>query len=133
MPVNYTDDLFELLDLQDNLQTKYTGGTVIHFFLGERADDAEALKKLVKTICQNYKLPYFTFSPSFSVCPVDGYIAGEHPECTKCGKTTEVYSRVVGFLRPVSHWNDGKQAEFEMREHYDKAIGAEQFTVPASV
>ena len=133
LPVNYTDDLFELLDLQDNLQTKYTGGTVIHFFLGERADDAEALKKLVKTICQNYRLPYFTFSPSFSVCPVDGYLAGEHPECIKCGKTTEIYSRVVGFLRPVSHWNDGKQAEFEMREHYDKAIGAEQFAAPTAV
>ena len=127
LPVNYTDDLFELLDLQDELQTKYTGGTVIHFFLGERADDPESIKKLVKTICQNYKLPYFTFSPSFSVCPVDGYLAGEHPECTKCGKTTEIYSRVVGFLRPVSHWNDGKQAEFEMRKHYDKAIGAEEF------
>ena len=127
LPVNYTDDLFELLELQDELQTKYTGGTVIHFFLGERADDPESIKKLVKTICQNYKLPYFTFSPSFSVCPVDGYLAGEHPECTKCGKTTEIYSRVVGFLRPVSHWNDGKQAEFEMRKHYDKAIGAEEF------
>ena len=127
LPVNYTDDLFELLDLQDELQTKYTGGTVIHFFLGERADDPESIKKLVKTICQNYKLPYFTFSPSFSVCPVDGYLAGEHLECTKCGKTTEIYSRVVGFLRPVSHWNDGKQAEFEMRKHYDKAIGAEEF------
>jgi hypothetical protein len=79
LPVNYTDDLFELLDLQDNLQTKYTGGTVIHFFLGERADDPEALKKLIKTICENYRLPYFTFTPSFSICPVDGYLAGEHP------------------------------------------------------
>ncbi|OYX53783.1 ribonucleoside triphosphate reductase [Candidatus Saccharibacteria bacterium 32-50-13] len=123
LPVNYTDDLFELLDLQDELQTKYTGGTVIHFFLGERADDAEALKKLVRTICQNYKLPYFTFSPSFSVCPQDGYLRGEHPECPKCGTVAEVYSRVVGFLRPVSHWNDGKQAEFEMRKHYDEAVG----------
>ena len=85
LPVNFTDDIFELLDLQDTLQTKYTGGTVIHFFLGERADDAEALKKLVKTICQNYRLPYFTFSPSFSVCPVDGYLAGEHLDCIKCG------------------------------------------------
>ncbi len=123
LPVNYTDDLFELLDLQDELQTKYTGGTVIHFFLGERADDAEALKKLVRTICQNYKLPYFTFSPSFSVCPQDGYLRGEHPECPKCGAVAEVYSRVVGFLRPVSHWNDGKQAEFEIRKHYDEAVG----------
>lgn len=122
LPVNYTDDLFELLDLQDSLQTKYTGGTVIHFFLGERADDAEALKKLVRTICQNYRLPYFTFSPSFSVCPIDGYLRGEHPECPTCGHAAEVYSRVVGFLRPVSHWNDGKQAEFAMRKHYDRAV-----------
>lgn len=121
LPVNYTDDLFELLDLQDDLQTKYTGGTVIHFFLGERMDDPKALKKLVKTICQNYKLPYFTFSPSFSVCANHGYIAGEHAVCSECGEETEVYSRVVGFLRPVSHWNKGKQAEFDMREHYDGA------------
>lgn len=122
LPVNYTDDLFELLDLQDNLQTKYTGGTVIHFFLGERVDDAQALKKLVKSVCQNYHLPYFTFSPSFSVCPKDGYLRGEHLTCPTCGGTAEVYSRVVGFLRPVSHWNDGKQAEFEMRKHYDEAV-----------
>ena len=122
LPVNYTDDLFELMDLQDNLQTKYTGGTVIHFFLGERMDDPQTLKKLVKTICENYKLPYFTFSPSFSICKNHGYIVGEHPECPKCGETTEVYSRVVGFLRPVSQWNKGKQAEFEMREHYDLSL-----------
>lgn len=122
LPVNYTDDLFELLDLQDGLQTKYTGGTVIHFFLGERAEDAQALKKLVKSICQNYRLPYFTFSPSFSICPVDGYIKGECAQCPKCERATEVYSRVVGFLRPTSHWNDGKRAEFEMRKHYDRAI-----------
>lgn len=121
LPVNYTDDLFELMDLQDNLQTKYTGGTVIHFFLGERMDDPQTLKKLVKTICENYKLPYFTFSPSFSICKNHGYIVGEHLECPKCGEATEVYSRVVGFLRPVSQWNKGKQAEFEMREHYDDA------------
>ena len=121
LPVNYTDDLFELMDLQDNLQTKYTGGTVIHFFLGERMDDPQTLKKLVKTICENYKLPYFTFSPSFSICKNHGYIVGEHPECPNCGEATEVYSRVVGFLRPVSQWNKGKQAEFEMREHYDDA------------
>ena len=121
LPVNYTDDLFELMDLQDNLQTKYTGGTVIHFFLGERMDDPQTLKKLVKTICKNYKLPYFTFTPSFSICKNHGYIIGEHPECPDCGEATEVYSRVVGFLRPVSQWNKGKQAEFDMREHYDDA------------
>ena len=121
LPVNYTDDLFELMDLQDNLQTKYTGGTVIHFFLGERMDDPQTLKKLVKTICENYKLPYFTFSPSFSICKNHGYLVGEHPTCPSCSEATEVYSRVVGFLRPVSQWNKGKQAEFDMREHYDDA------------
>ena len=121
LPVNYTDDLFELMDLQDNLQTKYTGGTVIHFFLGERMDDPQTLKKLVKTICKNYKLPYFTFTPSFSICKNHGYLTGEHPTCPNCSEVTEVYSRVVGFLRPVSQWNKGKQAEFDMREHYDDA------------
>ena len=132
LPVNYTDDLFELMDLQDNLQTKYTGGTVIHFFLGERMDDPQTLKKLVKTICENYKLPYFTFSPSFSICKNHGYIVGEHPECPKCGEATEVYSRVVGFLRPVSQWNKGKQAEFEMREHYDNAAEYQRLSAVAA-
>ena len=132
LPVNYTDDLFELMDLQDNLQTKYTGGTVIHFFLGERMDDPQTLKKLVKTICENYKLPYFTFSPSFSICKNHGYIVGEHPECPKCGEATEVYSRVVGFLRPVSQWNKGKQAEFEMREHYDDAAKHQRLSAVAA-
>ena len=132
LPVNYTDDLFELMDLQDNLQTKYTGGTVIHFFLGERMDDPQTLKKLVKTICENYKLPYFTFSPSFSICKNHGYIVGEHPECPKCSEATEVYSRVVGFLRPVSQWNKGKQAEFEMREHYDNAAEHQRLSAVAA-
>ena len=132
LPVNYTDDLFELMDLQDNLQTKYTGGTVIHFFLGERMDDPQTLKKLVKTICENYKLPYFTFSPSFSICKNHGYIVGEHPGCPKCGEATEVYSRVVGFLRPVSQWNKGKQAEFEMREHYDNAAEHQRLSAVAA-
>lgn len=132
LPVNYTDDLFELMDLQDNLQTKYTGGTVIHFFLGERMDDPQTLKKLVKTICENYKLPYFTFSPSFSICKNHGYIVGEHPECPKCGEATEVYSRVVGFLRPVSQWNKGKQAEFDMREHYDNAAEHQRLSAVAA-
>ena len=131
LPVNYTDDLFELMDLQDNLQTKYTGGTVIHFFLGERMDDPQTLKKLVKTICENYKLPYFTFTPSFSICANHGYIVGEHPACPNCGEATEVYSRVVGFLRPVSQWNNGKQAEFDMREHYDDAAEHERVNAVA--
>lgn len=118
LPVNYTNDVFELLDLQDELQTKYTGGTVIHFFLGERVDDPEMVKKLVKIICQNHKLPYFTFSPSFSVCPNHGYLKGEHEVCDKCEAVCEVYSRVVGFLTPTHRWNNGKQAEFGMRNKF---------------
>ncbi len=121
LPVNYTDDLFELLDLQDELQTKYTGGTVIHFFLGEKLFEASALKSLVKTVCNNYKLPYFTFSPTFSVCSSHGYLAGEHEMCPTCQEVCEVYSRVVGFLRPVDQWNGGKKAEFAMRKTYEKA------------
>ncbi len=132
LPVNYTDDLFELLDLQDNLQTKYTGGTVIHFFLGERMSDPQVLKQLVKTICKNYRLPYFTFSPSFSVCVNHGYLPGEHEVCPQCGADTEIYSRVVGFLRPVSHWNKGKKAEFDMREHYDGAAQNVRLAVAAA-
>ncbi len=124
LPVNYTDDLYELLDLQDELQTKYTGGTVIHFFLGERMDNPETLKKLVKNICNNYKLPYFTFSPSFSVCAKHGYLTGEQQTCEHCDSPCEVYSRVVGFLRPVKQWNNGKKAEFAMRHSYDKAAKA---------
>jgi len=119
LPVNFTDDLFELLDLQDNLQTKYTGGTVVHFFLGERIDDPRTLKTLVKTICTNYRLPYFTFSPSFSVCLNHGYLKGEQETCEKCGEPCEIYSRVVGFLTPVQQWNNGKQAEFAMRAKVD--------------
>ncbi|MFZ1242860.1 MAG: ribonucleoside triphosphate reductase [Candidatus Saccharimonas sp.] len=121
LPVNYTDDLFELLDLQDNLQTKYTGGTVVHFFLGERMDDPRTLRSLVKKVCENYRLPYFTFSPSFSVCKNHGYLRGEQEVCPTCQEACEIYSRVVGFLRPVQQWNKGKKAEFAMRHHYDKA------------
>lgn len=119
LPVNYTNDVFELLDLQDTLQTKYTGGTVIHFFLGERVDDPELVKKLVKIICENHQLPYFTFSPSFSICPNHGYLKGECETCETCGATCEIYSRVVGFLTPTHRWNNGKQAEFGMRNKFD--------------
>lgn len=124
LPVNYTDDLFELLELQDKLQTKYTGGTVIHFFLGERIDNPETLKQLVKTICTKYSLPYFTFTPSFSVCPTHGYLRGEHEFCEKCEMPCEIYSRIVGYLRPTYQWNNGKQAEFAMREkvNVEKAL-----------
>lgn len=118
LPVNYTDDLFEALDLQDELQTKYTGGTVMHLYLGERISDHEVVKNLVKKICTNYRLPYFTISPTFSVCPEHGYISGEEPTCPQCGKETEVYARVVGYLRPVKQWNKGKQAEYFLRTKY---------------
>jgi ribonucleoside-triphosphate reductase (formate) len=116
LPVNYTDDLFELLELQDELQSKYTGGTVQHLFIGERIEDTTALRNLIKTIANNYRLPYFTITPTFSVCPNCGYINGEHFECPKCKSETEVYSRVVGYLRPVQQWNKGKQAEFKLRK-----------------
>lgn len=118
LPVNFTDDVFEVLDLQDEIQTKYTGGTVLHIFVGERITNPQVIKDLVKKICEKYKLPYFTITPTFSVCPNHGYIAGEHNNCTICGATTEVYSRVVGYLRPVSQWNKGKREEFKLRKTY---------------
>lgn len=120
LPVGHTEDIFEALDLQDPLQTKYTGGTVLHFFLGERIDNIETTKKLVKKIAQNYKLPYFTFSPTFSVCPVHGYLNGEHHKCPKCkvDQTCEVYSRIVGYIRPVDQWNAGKAQEFVDRKEF---------------
>ena len=120
LPVNYTNDIFEALDLQDSLQTKYTGGTVMHLFLGERIQDPQIVPQIVKRICEKYKLPYFTLTPTFSVCKSHGYISGEHKKCPSCDKECEVYSRVVGYLRPVSQWNDGKQEEFEEREVYDE-------------
>ena len=118
LPVNYTDDVFEVLDHQDDLQTKYTGGTVVHIFAGERIKSIETIKNLVKKVCNNYHLPYFTFSPTFSTCPNHGYIAGEHFECPECGEKCEVYSRIVGYIRPVSQWNKGKQKEFCDRQTF---------------
>ncbi len=118
LPVNYTNDIFEALDLQDELQSKYTGGTVFHIFAGERVDNPESIKILVRRICEKYHIPYFTFTPTFSICPTHGYIAGEHFTCPKCGAKTEVYSRVVGYLRPVSQWNKGKSEEFKMRRTF---------------
>lgn len=116
--MNYTDDIFEALDLQDEIQSKYTGGTVLHIFAGEQVDDPEVIKNLVRKICNTYKMPYFTFSPTFSVCPGHGYITGNQPVCPQCGETTEVYSRVVGYLRPVSQWNNGKKEEFKERRTF---------------
>jgi len=118
LPVNYTDDVFEALDLQDTIQTKYTGGTVLHVFAGERVNDPEVIKGLIRKVCENYHLPYFTFTPTFSVCPSHGYIAGEHYTCPECGAEAEVYSRVVGYLRPVNQWNKGKRAEFRKRKTF---------------
>jgi len=118
LPVNFTDDMFETLDLQDDLQTKYTGGTTIHLYAGERIHNIESIKNLVSKVCNNYRLPYFTFSPTFSICPTHGYINGEQSECPDCGSSCEVYSRVVGYLRPVQQWNDGKKAEFELRKTF---------------
>jgi ribonucleoside-triphosphate reductase (formate) len=116
LPVNFTADIFEALDLQDSIQTKYTGGTVFHTVAGERISDASAVKKLIYKICTNYHLPYLTFTPTFSVCPSHGYLRGEVQTCPTCREDCEVYSRVVGYLRPVKQWNKGKQQEFAMRK-----------------
>ncbi|HNX03332.1 MAG TPA: ribonucleoside triphosphate reductase [Candidatus Cloacimonas sp.] len=119
LPVNFSDDIFEVLDLQDELQTKYTGGTVLHIFGGERVEYGQSIKALIKTVCEGYRLPYFTFSPTFSICPIHGYLDGEQPICPVCQTKTEVFSRIVGYLRPVSQWNEGKKAEFKLRTNFD--------------
>lgn len=118
LPINFTDDIFEVLDHQDELQTKYTGGTVVHIYAGERIHDIKIMKNLVRKICENYRLPYFTFSPTFSSCPNHGYISGEHFSCPKCGSESEVFSRVVGYIRPVKQWNEGKKTEFKTRKTF---------------
>ena len=116
--VNLTDDIFEVLDLQDEIQTKYTGGTVIHLFLGEHIEDGNVVKNMVRKICENYHLPYFTFTPTFSVCPNHGYLPGELARCPRCNTECEIYSRIVGYLRPVSQWNRGKKEEFRLRKTF---------------
>ncbi len=116
LPVNFTEDIFEALDLQEDIQTRYTGGTVFHIYAGERIDNPSAVKVLVRKICEKYSLPYFTFSPTFSVCPNHGYIKGESDRCPNCGEPCEIYSRVVGYLRPINQWNKGKKEEFKMRK-----------------
>ncbi len=118
LPVNFSDDIFEILEHQDELQTKYTGGTTVHIFAGERIRDTMVMKNLVKKICENYKLPYFSFTPTFSTCLNHGYIEGEQAYCPKCGEECEIYSRVVGYIRPVKQWNIGKQAEFKTRKTF---------------
>ncbi|MCG6909852.1 MAG: ribonucleoside triphosphate reductase [Deltaproteobacteria bacterium] len=133
LPVNYTDDIFETLMLQDELQTKYTGGTVLHVFLGEQVEDIRVTKGLIRKIAGNFRLPYFTLSPTFSVCPSHGYLNGRQDTCSRCNQETEIYSRVVGYLRPVKQWNNGKQAEFGLRKTFrvDPAPGGSEPALPA--
>ena len=119
LPVGSTDDVFDALDIQDNLQTKYTSGTVFHCFLGEKLPDWKAAMQLIRTVAENYTLPYFTLSPVYSVCEEHGYLTGEQKICPVCGKPTEVYSRITGYYRPVHNWNDGKMQEFLDRKSYD--------------
>ncbi len=119
LPVGYTEDIFKALDVQDELQTLYTSGTVFHCFLGQKLPSWQACAKLVRTIAENYRLPYYTMSPTYSVCAVHGYLEGEQYKCPECGRKTEVYSRITGYYRPVQNWNDGKLEEFKNRRTYD--------------
>nr|WP_325196622.1 ribonucleoside triphosphate reductase [uncultured Oscillibacter sp.] len=121
LPVGYTADIFDALAIQDELQTLYTSGTVFHAFLGEKLPDWKAAADLVRKIAENFKLPYYTMSPTYSICPDHGYLSGEHATCPKCGKVCEVWSRITGYYRPVQNWNDGKVQEFKDRREYDVA------------
>ena len=120
LPVGYTDDAFEALNAQDGLQCKYTGGTVHHIFLGEKISEIENVKALIKKVFEKFHLPYITLTPTFSICPVHGYLSGEHFYCPKCviKQPCEVYTRIVGYLRPVSQFNEGKQQEFKERKEF---------------
>jgi ribonucleoside-triphosphate reductase len=122
LPVDFNGDLFEVLENQEQQQPLYTGGTVFHIFLGERLHSWKSAAELIKKVSNNSRLPYFTLTPTFSVCPNHGYVSGEHKQCPLCGANSEVYSRVVGYLRPVDQWNDGKQAEFSIRKTFDKSM-----------
>ena len=119
LPVGYTEDVFSALDIQDDLQTLYTSGTVFHAFLGEKLPDWKAAATLVRKIAENYKLPYYTLSPTYSVCADHGYLTGEQTVCPICGRKTEVYSRITGYYRPVQNWNDGKAQEYKDRKVYN--------------
>jgi anaerobic ribonucleoside-triphosphate reductase len=121
LPVNHTDDIFEVIEHQDAIQSKYTGGTVLHIFSGEENTRPDAIRRFVQKICYSCTMPYFTFTPTFSVCPEHGYHSGKHDNCPVCNDQCEVYSRVVGYLRPVNQWNDGKAAEFHRRSLYRMA------------
>ena len=126
LPVGYTEDIFSALDIQDDLQTLYTSGTVFHAFLGEKLPDWKAAANLVRKIAENYKLPYYTMSPTYSVCKDHGYLTGEQFTCPVCGQKTEVYSRITGYYRPVQNWNDGKAQEYKDRRVYN--IGRSHLT-----
>ena len=119
LPVSYTEDIFDALDIQDDLQTRYTSGTVFHAFLGEKLPDWEAAASLVRKIAENYRLPYYTMSPTYSVCKDHGYLTGEHFTCPYCGQSAEVYSRITGYYRPVQNWNEGKTQEYKERREYN--------------
>jgi ribonucleoside-triphosphate reductase len=119
LPVNFSDDIFEVLSLQDDLQTKYTGGTVLHLFTGEKNMPGIAVKNLIRKITHSFHLPYITISPTFSICPTHGYVAGEYFKCPKCESECEVYSRIVGYMRPINQWNIGKQQEFKDRKLFN--------------
>jgi ribonucleoside-triphosphate reductase len=121
LPVGFTEDVFTALDIQDELQTLYTSGTVFHAFLGEKLPTWQSAAALVRKIAENYRLPYYTISPTYSVCREHGYISGEHFKCPKCGKDAEVYSRITGYYRPVQNWNAGKTKEYQDRKVYDVA------------
>ena len=131
LPVGYTEDIFSALEIQDDLQTRYTSGTVFHAFLGEKLPDWKAAASLVRKIAENFKLPYYTMSPTYSVCADHGYIAGEHFTCPTCGKKTEVYSRITGYYRPVQNWNDGKSQEYKDRKVYNVGTSVLKSTVNA--
>jgi anaerobic ribonucleoside-triphosphate reductase len=120
LPVNFTNDVFEALKLQDEIQCKYTGGTVLHMFVGERVTDIQAVKTLIRTVFEKFHLPYVTFTPTFSICPTHGYLSGEHFNCPKCAITQpcEVYSRIVGYIRPIQQWHASKQEEFRQRKEF---------------
>jgi anaerobic ribonucleoside-triphosphate reductase len=119
--VQYSDDVFEVLDLQDEMQTRYTGGTVQHLFIGEEITSPRSVQSLVKLVCERYHLPYFTITPTFSICASHGYLSGRQETCPHCGAASEVYSRVVGYLRPVNQWNEGKVEEFKARKTFKLA------------
>jgi CBS domain-containing protein len=120
-----SDDVFEALEMQNDIQKLYTGGTVFHGFIGEAIDDAETCKKLVRKIAETYEIPYFTITPTFSVCQIHGYLKGEQPSCPNCGEETEIYSRIVGYYRPVKNWNVGKKSEYKERKIYKVNIDKE--------